>query len=137
METAEGPEGPERCGPAYSEALQACVTLTCGKHHLYISRQIVKSAVLKPQIQPIPGASGRIAGLSEFDGRPLVYYDPAGTGNQRRLESYQFGIVLKDTCGSLYGIVGDLLGEDGGGEENLTPVREGIWEKCCDQADRI
>ena len=31
----------------------------------------------------------------------------------------------------------DLLGEGGGGGEDLRPVRDGIWERNCDQADGI
>ena len=122
---------------AYAQAPQSCIALTSGKRQFYVSEKILASVVLKPRIQRIPGAPEWIAGPSDYEGRPVVYYDPAGIKRESPAEEYLYGVVIHETDGSLSGIAGELLGEGGGGGEDLRPVRDGIWERNCDQADGI
>ena len=112
------------------------IRLDYGARQLYVEPEKVAAVVSRPLVQRVPGAAEDILGIAEYEKNVTVYYNPAENTDAGRpaagVREYACGVVLEGEPDVYTGIPCDTVGTREEFMEDLVPVINGVWEKCCD-----
>lgn len=112
------------------EALEFIV-IECEEQKFYAEKRKIEGIVMRPVVQRVPKASEEIRGISEYQGRMVIYYNLDNRGTEEGID-YECGVIMKEQSGIFLGIYGNITKEYKGSLEKCVSVAEGIWEKNCD-----
>lgn len=105
-----------------------CMILDCGGAKYYVDKTLIEGFLGEPKLFVVPGSGESVAGISLYQGCPVMYYKFAGAQSEQGAEAGRCGIILRGDGRWLRGVVGTVSGEASVPETELCPVYPGVWE---------
>lgn len=112
------------------------ITLLRDGQTVYIDRDAVTAVVMRPAIQRVPGTSRSIQGISFYEKKLVVYYNPfvkeeKEEGLKGQIQS-ACGVIFRTKDGKFAGLSGEATGEAAFSLEDADDVMSlgnGVWVK--------
>lgn len=90
-------------------------------------RAAIVTMIMDPEISRVPEADNTICGISFYENRLVIYYQPA------RKTAGRIGVLINSSRDTIYGILAEeILGETEELEEDFEPMKPGVWVMKCD-----
>lgn len=102
------------------------IKVASGGHSLYIEKEKVAAALMRPQIQPVPESGKEILGILCYEGQLVPFYRVGQEKGER------CGLLIRGKGERLYGIMVEVEGDTSISKENLQEILPGIWEVAGD-----
>lgn len=98
---------------------------------LYAEKNKIAAIVPKSKIQRVPRVQPDILGISSYERHLIIYYS-LKKQHTKVIRNYDCGIIIKNINGTLFGVLGNIIGEYKGTLKDLRSLIYGIWEKKSD-----
>lgn len=102
------------------------IRVASGGRCLYVEKEKIAAAVMRPQIQIVPESGKEILGILCYEGQLVPFYH-IGQGDCGRC-----GLLMRKEGEQLYGIRVEVEGDINISKENLQEILPGIWEVAGD-----